>query len=267
MAFNLKNRTLIYVFITLVSSLFISRSSCLSPKLLNDTKGEGNFLPALGTWYGDPRGAGSGGACGWEDDVKSPPFSAMIAAGNAKIYLHGKGCGDCYQIKCSRKPFCSGKPITVTITDECPGKCNDVPFHFDLSGTAFGAMASPGQADNLRNLGQVNILYQRVLCNYGSTKIAFKTNKKANPFWFAAAIEFVEGVGEVQSVKIAQAGSNNFLPMHNSWGAMWEANISPSFRGPFSFQLTSPTRKTITAFNVVPSNFVPGKTYNSNVNF
>ena len=107
----------------------------------------------------------------------------------------------------------------------------------------------------------------RVLCNYGSTKIAFKVDKKTNPFWFASAIEFVDGVGEVESVKIAQAGSNNFVPMHNSWGAVWEANISPSFRGPFSFLVTSPTSKAITAFNVVPSDFVPGKTYYSNVNF
>ncbi|KVI01785.1 expansin-B15-like [Cynara cardunculus var. scolymus] len=256
-----------FVFLTLVSSLFISHSSCLSPKLLANTNGGDGFLPALGTWYGDPRGAGSGGACGWADDVKSPPFSAMIAAGNAKIYLHGKGCGDCYQIKCNRRPYCSGNPITVTITDECPGACNDVPFHFDLSGTAFGAMSSPGQADNLRNLGQVDIQYRRVPCNYGNTKIAFKIDAKTNPNWFATAIEFVDGVGEVQVVKIAQAGSKTFVPMYNSWGAVWAANINPPFRGPYSFLLTSPKNKTIVAYEVVPSNFVPGQTYYSHVNF
>ncbi|KAI3702094.1 hypothetical protein L6452_27763 [Arctium lappa] len=200
------------------------------------------------------RGARSG-ACGWGDDVKSPPFSAMIAAGNAKIYLHGKGCGDCYQIKCNRIPYCSRKPITVTITEECSGACNDVPFHFDLSGTAFGAMASPGQDENLRNLGQPNKSRKH------------KDRGKTNPYWFAIAIEFVDGLGEVQSVKIAPAGSKNFVPMRLNWGAVWEANIDPSFRGPFSFLLTSPTRKAITAYNVVPSNFVPRQTYHSNVNF
>lgn len=40
----------------------------------------------------------TGGACGWGDDVQYPPFSSMISAGNANIFLHGKGCGDCYQV-------------------------------------------------------------------------------------------------------------------------------------------------------------------------
>ena len=40
----------------------------------------------------------TGGACGWANDVQSPPFSAMIAAGNANLYLKGKGCGNCYQV-------------------------------------------------------------------------------------------------------------------------------------------------------------------------
>lgn len=39
----------------------------------------------------------AGGACGWENDVKDPPLSAMISAGNAKIFLNGKGCGHCFE--------------------------------------------------------------------------------------------------------------------------------------------------------------------------
>ncbi|GKE47646.1 expansin-B15-like protein, partial [Tanacetum coccineum] len=63
-------------------------------------------------------------------------------------------------IFCTRPPYCTGKPINVTISNECPGKCNEVPFHFDLSGFAFGAMANPGQEHNLRQLGQVDIQYK-----------------------------------------------------------------------------------------------------------
>ncbi|PWA75083.1 Barwin-like endoglucanase [Artemisia annua] len=267
MANNLVNPLFIFTFVCLILSLFVSHSSCLNTNVTGKAHGKDGFLPALGTWYGDPRRPGSGGACGWADDVHYPPFSSMISAGNANIFLHGKGCGDCYQIKCTRRPHCSGYPITVTITDECPGACNNVPYHFDLGRTAFGAMANPGQADDLRKLGQVDIQYRRVKCNYGKTTIAFKISEKTNPNWFATSIEFVDGAGELGYVEIAQAHSTNFVKMQNTWGAVWVANISPSFHAPFSFRLTSPTHKAITAYNVVPHQFVPGKTYYSNVNF
>ncbi|KAI3770315.1 hypothetical protein L6452_01443 [Arctium lappa] len=256
MAFNLQNPFSNFIVLCSIFSLLASHFE------LSD-----GFSPALGTWYGDRKGAGSGGACGWANDVQSPPFSSMIAAGNSRIFLNGKGCGSCYQIKCSRSPYCSGKPITVTITDECPGACNDVPFHFDLSGTAFGAMANPGQDENLRNLGQVDIQYQRVACNYGGTKIAFKIEKATNPNWFATAIEYADGDGGLKTVEIAPSGSQGFVPMKNIWGAVWQFDINPSFHGPFSFRLTSPTNKVVIAQNAVPQGFVPGQTYFSNLNF
>nr|GEV94911.1 expansin-B15-like [Tanacetum cinerariifolium] len=196
------------------------------------------YSPALGTWYGDPNGAGSGGACGLANDIK-----------------------------CTTLPYCSQNPIRLTITDECPGACNDVPFHFDLSGTAFGAMARSGYADKLRNLGQVEIQFRRVQCYYGRTKIAFKTDTASNPNWFAMAIESDAGDGGLRSVEIAPAGTHNFVQMTNTWGAVWAANIDPSFRAPFSFRLVSLKNKMVVAENDVPANFVPGQIYSSNVNF
>ncbi|KAD7479948.1 hypothetical protein R6Q59_008741 [Mikania micrantha] len=240
----------------------------MSPhKLLAITNDIGGFSPALATWYGDPYGAGSGGACGWSNDVQSPPFSAMIAAGNANIYLQGKGCGNCYQILCTRPPYCSMNPVTVTITDECPGACNNVPFAFDLSGTAFGAMSSPGQADNLRNLGRVDVQYRRVPCNYGITKIAFKTDPMANPYWFALTVQFCDGNGGLSSVEVAANGSQQFRLMKNIWGAVWAVDVDPSFRGPYSFRLIALNNEQVIAINALPFGFVPGKSYYSLVNF
>ncbi|KVI11474.1 Barwin-like endoglucanase, partial [Cynara cardunculus var. scolymus] len=166
-----------------------------------------------------------GAACGWEDDVKDPPLSSMISAGNANIFLKGKGCGNCF---------------------ECPGYCNKVPFHFDLSGFAFGMLG-----------------FGRVPCSYGSTKIAFKVSQKSNPNWFAMAIEYANGDGGFGHVEIAAGGTQNYSAMDNIWGAVWKKDIAPSYKPPFSFRLTSADGKTLVATNVIPLNFAPGQKYSS----
>lgn len=65
------------------------------------------------------------------------------------------------QIRClkSNHPACSGNPQTVMITD-----MNYYPvatYHFDLSGTAFGSMASWGLNDKLRHAGIIDMQFRR----------------------------------------------------------------------------------------------------------
>ncbi|KAM7512133.1 hypothetical protein LguiB_011008 [Lonicera macranthoides] len=206
----------------LIMSNFKPLTLCnIRPRHLNSTiDGGQNFSPAIATWYGTPTGAGSGKR-------------------------------ECV-IKCTGNPACSGWPVSVTITDECPG-CTDAPFHFDLSGTAFGAMAKRGQADSLRGAGKVNIGYERSLCNYHGTKLAFRIDGGSNPNYLAFVIEYENGDGDLASV-VLRVGTK-WIPMQPSWGAKWKVNLGSWAKAPFSLQLTTiVSKKTLVANNTIPAN-------------
>ncbi|XP_074325268.1 expansin-B18-like [Apium graveolens] len=260
MAFNLKSGISISI-ILIIFNLSIIFMQCS----LSLAQG-GGLTPGLATWYGPPDGPGSGGACGFDTDVAEPPYSSMIAAGNANIFLSGHGCGSCYEIHCSA-PECSGQPIVVTITDECPGACNNVPFHFDLSGHAFGAMAQPGKENDLRELGKLDIQFQRVPCNYKDAKITFKIDKNCNPYYFATAVEHINGDGDIGCMQLRSANSDKWIPMKQSWGAVWTADIDPSTEGPLCFNITTSTGKCVMVNNAIPANWAAGTKYVSTANF
>jgi hypothetical protein len=63
------------------------------------------------------------------------------------------------QIRCRKDQSCSGRTETVIITDM--NYYPVAPFHFDLSGTAFGRLAKPGLNDKLRHSGIIDIEFTR----------------------------------------------------------------------------------------------------------
>ncbi|CAM8976522.1 unnamed protein product [Rhodiola kirilowii] len=233
--------------------------------------GSKHWFSAGATWYGSPNGAGSdGGACGYGDAVSKPPFSSLITGIGPSLYDSGKECGACYQVKCTNHKSCSGKPVRVVITDFCPGgPCAEGSAHFDLSGTAFGAMALHGQEDDLRNAGVLTIRYARVACKYSGKTIVFHVDPGSNPNYIAVVVEYEGGDGDLSAVHLKESDeSHEWREMQQSWGAVWKLDPGSELKPPLSIQLTSGySGETLVAKNVIPSGWKPGATYRSLVNF
>ncbi|KAM3242747.1 hypothetical protein ACQJBY_055006 [Aegilops geniculata] len=234
--------------------------------------GSGGWLAGGATYYGAPNGDGSdGGACGYQSAVGNRPFSSMIAAGNPSLYRDGKGCGACYEVKCTGNQACSGQPATVVITDECPAgaACLGEAAHFDMSGTSMGAMAKPGMADKLRAGGIIKIQYKRVPCKYPGMNIAFKVDQGSNPYYLEVLIEFEDDDGDLNAVDLMEANCGTWTPMAQNWGALYRlnSNTGKPLRGPFSLRLTSDSGRKLVVNNVIPASWKAGATYRSLVNY
>ncbi|WVZ74471.1 hypothetical protein U9M48_022650 [Paspalum notatum var. saurae] len=225
--------------------------------------------PATATWYGSAEGDGSdGGACGYGTLVDVVPMKARVGAVSPVLFKSGEGCGACYKVRCLDRSICSRRAVTVIVTDECPGGvCAGGRTHFDLSGAAFGRLAVAGSGGQLRNRGEINVVFRRTACRYGGKNIAFQVNEGSTSFWLSLLVEFEDGDGDIGSMQLKQANSAQWQDMQHIWGATWSLTPGPLV-GPFSVRLTTLSGKqTLTAQDVIPKNWTPKATYTSRLNF
>ncbi|XP_024023418.1 expansin-B3-like [Morus notabilis] len=228
-----------------------------------------HWKPATATWYGSPEGDGSdGGACGYGSLVDVRPLRARVGAVSPVLFKNGEGCGACYKVKCLDNNICSRRAVTIVVTDECPGGyCANGRTHFDLSGAAFGRMALAGEGGQLRNRGELPVIYRRTPCKYPGKNVAFHVNEGSTNYWLSLLVEFEDGDGDVGAMHIREGSSNQWLEMSHLWGANWCFNGGP-LKGPFSVKLkTLSTGRTLSARDVIPSNWSPKGTYTSRFNF
>ncbi|XP_074270987.1 expansin-B15-like [Silene latifolia] len=172
-------------------------------------------------------------------------------------------------VKCTENEACSGNPVTVTITDECPGctTSNSETAHFDLSGTAFGALAKTGLADQLRNAGVIQLEYRMIECDYPGVTVQVRVDPGSNPYYLAVAIEYVEGNG-ISKVELQAQSSNGWINMRDSSGVTWAVNTGVVLQPPFFIRLTEEqSRNTLILTNIIPVGWKAGQTYRSRVNF
>ncbi|CAM8985444.1 unnamed protein product [Rhodiola kirilowii] len=209
----------------------------------------------------------AGGACGYGSLVDVKPLKARVGAVSPILFKNGEGCGACYKVKCLDRSICSRKPVTVIITDECPG-CSAGRTQFDLSGAAFTRMAvSRRLGPSLRNRGEISILFRRTACKYPGKNVAFHVNEGSTDHWLALLVEFEDADGDVGSMHLKQANSEEWLQMRHLWGANWCLNQGPLV-GPFSVKITTlSTNRTLSARDVIPRNWSPKATYTSRLNF
>ncbi|KAL0328165.1 UNVERIFIED_CONTAM: Expansin-B3 [Sesamum calycinum] len=191
-----------------------------------------HWYPATATWYGSPEGDGSdGGACGYGSLVDVKPFRARVGAVSPVLF--------------------KGERAAARATN----------------GAAFGRMAVAGGGGQLRNRGELPVIYRRTPCKYPGKNIAFHVNEGSTDYWLSLLVEFEDGDGDVGSMHIREANSNEWLEMTHIWGANW-CIIAGPLQGPFSVKLTTlSTGKTLSARDVIPRNWTPKATYTSRLNF
>ncbi|KAK8965554.1 Expansin-A16 [Platanthera guangdongensis] len=208
-----------------------------------------------------------GGACGYSWEAEQRPESVFelgrnTAAVSGELFRRGGACGSCFELRCvDHILYCNhGSPsVVVTIVDFCApdyglpsddgGWCNFPRHHFDLSLPAFSSIAV-AVADI------VPVQYRRVRCER-SGRIRFAIRGRA--YFYEVLITNVGFDGEVAEVMV-KGTRTGWIPMGRNWGQNWHCNADLSGQA-LSFELKGSGGRSSTSYNVVPSTWIFGQTF------
>lgn len=132
-----------------------------------------------------------------------------------------RGCGACLEVKCTDKTYCafSNTTQTVMVYDTCKDCATN---QLNLNAAVFDAMAP-------LDLGNMPIMYRRVACPFSGNIVVRVNNYRSTAGgWLRLALRNVAGMADVSSVQLARAGTANWIPMNNTFGANWELSKLPS---------------------------------------
>ncbi|KAI5418274.1 Expansin-A20 [Lathyrus oleraceus] len=201
------------------------------------------------------------GACGY-GDLHKASYGKHSVGLSTTLFNRGTTCGACYEIRCvDHILWCVlGSPsVIVTTTDFCPpnyglsvdygGWCNFPRQHFELSQPAFSEIAKT-KADI------IPVQYKRVKCE---RSVGMKFTMSGSSHFYQVLITNVGQEGEVFAVKV-KGSRTGWIPMARNWGMNWHCNVNLQHQ-PLSFEVTSSTGKTLASYNVAPSNWQLGQTF------
>ncbi|KAH9291694.1 hypothetical protein KI387_043118, partial [Taxus chinensis] len=101
--------------------------------------------------------------------------------------------------------MCYEKPVTIIVTDECPGGYYAFgKTHFDLSRAAFGCMATTGKTTALLKSGELCRNDILTLGEFPGKNITFHINKGSTDYWFSILIEYKDRDGYVGAVHLKE---------------------------------------------------------------